>query len=51
MGGGGRVTGTTHEERSKIMNSSAFSGPDSAVRFAQHPGNEAWIDAGVLAVV
>jgi len=36
-----------HDERSKIMNSSAFSGGDSAVRLAQQPGN-AWASMEVV---
>ena len=38
-GGGGRLIGVTHPERSKIMNSSAFSCAESSVRTAQQPGN------------
>jgi hypothetical protein len=37
-GGTGRSMLLMHDERSKIMNSRAFSWADSAVRLAQQPG-------------
>jgi hypothetical protein len=39
-GVGGKSTGFTHPERSKIMNSSAFSCGESAVRVEQQLGND-----------